>query len=361
MAEHADQCLNDMERPWSMVLGDVLSMFQYGYSILEKVYKIRRGDSELAEMRSDYDDGLIGWRDFSPVGQDTVTQWIYDENGKIVRVEQQTNAHGTKVVDYDRLVHFRPSAHKNNPEGRALLRPCYRPWFFKTKIEEIEGIGVERDLAGLPVATVPVDFMQPGAETWKQTIVTNYRDMVRKVRRDRYEGLVLPSTTKPDGLPSGFTFGLLTSGGRRPVDVNEIAKRYDTRIAMALMIEYTLLGSGPNGSRSLHSDKTETLALATGAWMQGVAESFKPATAELMRYNGWPVALTPDMAYTDIEKADVSTIIAPFLSAVQAGLVTPTSKDEQWVRDFIGAPKADEGEPLREPLADEDPFAGLLP
>jgi hypothetical protein len=33
----------------------------------------------------------------------------------------------------------------------------------KTRIENIEGIGIERDLAGLPVAWVPPDYMAPEA------------------------------------------------------------------------------------------------------------------------------------------------------------------------------------------------------
>jgi hypothetical protein len=48
-----------------------------------------------------------------------------------------------------------PGQYKGNPEGQSMLRTAYRPWFFKKRLEEFEAIGVERDLAGLPVAKVP--------------------------------------------------------------------------------------------------------------------------------------------------------------------------------------------------------------
>ena len=54
---------------------------------------------------------------------------------------------------------FRPTAYKSNPEGRSILRTAYRPWYNLTQIENIEGIGIERDLAGLPVVKVPPEVM----------------------------------------------------------------------------------------------------------------------------------------------------------------------------------------------------------
>ncbi|MCE2604181.1 hypothetical protein LH384_34385, partial [Pseudomonas aeruginosa] len=55
----------------------------------------------------------------------------------------------------DRALHFVTKSRKNNPEGRSVLRGAYRAWYFKRRIQEIEGIGLERDLAGFPVLTAP--------------------------------------------------------------------------------------------------------------------------------------------------------------------------------------------------------------
>ena len=55
----------------------------------------------------------------------------------------------------ERALHFVTKSRKNNPEGHSILRGSYRAWYFKRRIQEIEGIGLERDLAGFPVLTAP--------------------------------------------------------------------------------------------------------------------------------------------------------------------------------------------------------------
>ncbi|MGI6498023.1 MAG: hypothetical protein ACOX0U_04265 [Oscillospiraceae bacterium] len=50
---------------------------------------------------------------------------------------------------------FRTKSRKGSPEGRSILRNAYRSWYFKRRIQEIEGIGIERDLAGFPTLTAP--------------------------------------------------------------------------------------------------------------------------------------------------------------------------------------------------------------
>jgi hypothetical protein len=50
---------------------------------------------------------------------------------------------------------FRTKSRKGSPEGKSILRNAYRSWYFKRRIQEIEGIGIERDLAGFPTLTAP--------------------------------------------------------------------------------------------------------------------------------------------------------------------------------------------------------------
>jgi hypothetical protein len=94
-----------------------------------------------------------------------------------------------------------------------MLRSAYRPWFFKKRLEEFEAIGVERDLAGLPVAKVPVEYMQaaPGSDKYKT--LPGLQEDGQNVRRDEHEGLVLPQSTTRDTKQPLFAFELLSSGG----------------------------------------------------------------------------------------------------------------------------------------------------
>ena len=72
--------------------------------------------------------------------------------------------------------------------------------------------------------------------------------MVKSIRRDEYEGLV---------LPHGFEFELVSTGGARQFDTNAIINRYDTKIAMTVLADFIMLGHQKVGSFALSSDKTE--------------------------------------------------------------------------------------------------------
>ena len=149
---------------------------------------------------------------------------------------------------------FRTRSRKDNPEGRSILRNAYRSWYFKRRIQEIEGIGIERDLAGLPVIHAP-----EGIDIWDETmedytrIRAGMESMVKSIRRDEMEGVV---------LPHGFELELLSTGGTRQFDTNAIIERYDTRIAMTVLADFIFLGHQQNGSWALSSDKTELFAMA---------------------------------------------------------------------------------------------------
>ena len=50
---------------------------------------------------------------------------------------------------------------RDDPEGRSILRPCYIDYYMVRNFRAIEGIGVERDLAGMPTPTAP-----EGVDLW---------------------------------------------------------------------------------------------------------------------------------------------------------------------------------------------------
>src|SRR5262249_7537127 len=149
--------------------------------------------------RSKYSDGLIGWRKIPIRGQETLLRWVFDDRGGIqAMVQMSPPDYQTVLLPVEKSLLFRTSTAKNNPEGRSLLRTAYRPWFIKKRLEEFESIGVERDLAGLPVAKVPAEYLnaRPGSDQAK--MVEAMRKMVRAVRRDENEGVVFPAAYDPD-------------------------------------------------------------------------------------------------------------------------------------------------------------------
>jgi hypothetical protein len=67
---------------------------------------------------------------------------------------------------------------RNNPEGRSMLRTAYRSWRNKKRIEEIEGVGIERDLAGLPIARIPGKFFSKDADADEKAVLAGWQKLV---------------------------------------------------------------------------------------------------------------------------------------------------------------------------------------
>lgn len=151
-AEFVESCMNDMQDTWIDTISEILSFLTYGWSFHEIVYKRRMGNTKDTRTKSKFNDGLIGWKKLPIRAQETLYQWEYDNEDNLLGMTQMPPPDfGTFTIPMEKALLFRTKSRKNNPEGRSILRNAYRSWYFKRRIQEIEGIGIERDLAGLPV------------------------------------------------------------------------------------------------------------------------------------------------------------------------------------------------------------------
>jgi peptide/nickel transport system substrate-binding protein len=157
----------------------MLSMLIFGFSYHEIVYKYRKGDSKDPTKKSKHNDGRIGWRKMPIRAQETLFRWEIDIDGGIqAMVQTDPSTGGTYIIPIEKSLLFRTSSQKNNPEGRSILRNAYRPWYFKRRIEEIEAIGIERDLAGLPVAYLPPEYLSSTASPEQVSVLNAIKEIV---------------------------------------------------------------------------------------------------------------------------------------------------------------------------------------
>ena len=358
-AEFVSECLfEDMEETWSDTLSEILSFLVFGFSTHEITYKIRRGpEQEDKRFKSRFRDNRIGWRGFPIRSQESLSEWDIDEtDGSIIGFYQAPPPNfDTRYIPKDKMLLFRADAHKGNPEGRSILRNSYISYFYKKKITLYEGVGVSRDLAGLPCLEVPLQILSSNASSGEKAVLASMKDLVQRVGRDEYEGLVIPSETLADGTPSGYRLKLLSAGGRRPIDVNEIIKRYESRIAMSMLGEFILLGSESVGSFALADSKTALFAQALGTYLDSIAGIINnEAIPRLMRLNNFPEACYPKLAYDDIETPDLAALSSSLASLVGAGVLTPDDKLEEYVREYGNLPATDTMSSRIEPEPEAD-------
>lgn len=353
-ADFVQSCLHDMSETWGDTVGEILTMLPYGWAWLETVYKRRNGPSRDPSTNSRFTDGKIGWRKMPLRGQDTLKRWVMDDTGGIQAMVQQVKSdQGTTdeiTIPIQKSLLFRTEHAKNNPEGRSVLRAPYRSWHFKKRIEEIEGIGIERDMAGLPVLTGPEnidlwDVNDPAMVTARQEAEL----IVRSIRRDEQEGVL---------LPNGWELELLASAGKRNFDTTQVIGRYNNNIAMTLLADFIILGHNNRyGSFALSSSKTHMFAVALGGWLNVIADVFnRYAIPRLLELNGMDTEHPPILEFEDIELPDLAELGTYILNLSRAGFqLFPNIPLEKKLMQAASMP-IDDMEFGREPAPELDAF-----
>lgn len=335
-AEFVKSCMDDMQQTWIDTISEILSFLTYGWSFHEIVYKRRMGRTKDNRTSSKYDDGLIGWMKLPIRSQETLYQWEYDDQDNLIGMTQMPPPDfGLITIPMNKAMLFRTRSRKDNPEGRSILRTAYRSWYFKRRIQEIEGIGIERDLAGLPVITTP-----EGMDIWDKddedmnAIRAGLEAMVKNIRRDSTEGLV---------LPFGYTFELTSTGGSRQFDTNSIIARYDTKISQTVLADFIQLGHESVGSFALSSDKTNLFSMAICAFLDIICQTFNsqgiPALIDINGDHFAGVTDYPRLTHGDIEDVDLATMATYIKDMTSIGVIIPDESLEDYVRQLGKLPK----------------------
>ena len=348
-AEWLNTCLYDMERSWASVVRSAMTMLQYGFAPHEIVLKIRNGQD------SKYNDGLIGWKNLAFRPQDSLDPakpWDLTPNGECLGMYQR-NPTTQKVVRIPRarLLNFRPTSGKNNPEGVSVLRHVYWTYYYAKRMQETEGIGVERALNGLPVMYIPAECMGPNASTDQQAVAEGAKTIVQNIRYDQDSGVVMGQDYK-DGQPM-FKLELLSASGSSLPDTSRIIERYQKRITQALGTDFMLLGHEGVGSYALGDSKLDMFELAVEGYLDFVAEEIQQGLVPLtLEVNGWPADRCPKIKHLPLEKAALAPLGDFINKMVSIDAIRPDDKLEAHLRKAADLPPVDpDSKPRERPAA----------
>lgn len=339
IAEFFDGMIHDMSITWADTIAEIMTMLTYGFSVFEKVFKVRAGPK--GEQKSKFDDGKVAWRKLAPRGQDTIIRWIFDEAGG-VQGYQQLASHGDggniKMVEIPiaKSILFTTEYNRGNPEGMSVLRTAYRPWYFKKTLETLEAIALERTGAGFPIIYLPKN-----ATTADKN---KARDLVRRVRIDEQYGITLPGP-KGGSDQDGWLFELMGPPTSRGVGqgFHDAIQRYRRDIATTVLASFVLLGSEKVGSFALSRDQRDFFQIAVEGWLADVTETIQRfGIPDVMELNGWAGFEHPQLKHTDVGQIDMERLSSAISSLTTTGHLTPTRETEEFLRSTIGLPELPE-------------------
>lgn len=361
--------MDDMSMTWEETIAENLSMMQFGFSAHEIVYKRRMGrttrpdpDNPGRDMPgSRYDDGLIGWRRLPVRGQDTVLKWFFDYNGQTTGLTQQPYIGAMVDIPIEKLLLFRPTAFKSNPEGRSILRNSVTSYWYVKRLQEQEVITYER-FGGFPVMRLPSAVLDAAAagDSASLALVNNMKRIVTNIRVDEQMGLLLPSTVYEgsNGPSNIYQFDLefkTPTAGRSAMSPNETIGRHSINMMVSVLADWLQMGHEKTGTQGLSTNKVDMFFLAIEGYLNGLAAVYnRYALPRLWALNGWDEAdmpmIEPDLA----QRIDLDVLSNYVLRMSQTGMpLFPNEELQSYLMDVAGLPD------VQDPLAAE--VAGMTP
>lgn len=367
-----ESILEDVDGTIYGVIGRAVSSMIYGWGWFEKVWKICRGRNSGEAFSSKFDDGAIRLRKLAPRSQTSLSKWeLRESDGKVMGIWQSAAPNYREVlIPRSKSIHIRPIDWDDNPEGLAILRGCYVPDHFQRHLQKGEAIGIYRNVAGFPYATLPPAYLQKNANANQKAIRTVVETAAKKIAIDELGSWVGPAEETPDGKKTGFGMRLIASSGKNMTEADIPIQRYRGEIGAVLNVGWALLSQGAQGrgSYALSSNLTSIHAMATAALITAALDQInEDVIPEALELNGIPAKYAPQAVLTELETPDLG-VLGPYLSSlVSAGVIQPDDKLDEFARRAASAPVQDPGEPntgaLTEGMLDGsiDPETGKPP
>lgn len=332
--------MHDMDATWEAFISDVLSFLPYGFSLFEVVMKRRA-------------DGMIGLKKLAPRPQHTIDRFEVTDKGEVLGV-WQVAAQRNVYMPYSRLLHFRTVNGNGEPTGRSVLRSAYTSWRAQNEIKYIEAVAIERELNGLPIVSVPSEYLSPDATAAQTAFINQIKKIARDVKRNEQGYIILPSDryVDDDGKLSSakmVEFDLIASKGTRDIDTSKVILRYQQDMARSVMADFIMLGANDRGSFALSKSKADLFLKALEGFMGTICATLNRRLLPMLwEANGMDMANMPKIVSGRVAPIDIDEL-GQFVQRLSlAGVdLFPDDTLELHLRNVAGLPAPDPNRPPR--------------
>ena len=357
-AKIINQMMQDMEQPWSEFIRDVLSSNVFGFSVHEKVFRKRyKANGSL------YDDGIIGWKKLPIRVQESISKFIFSEDGnEIIGVQQNLSAINdiynrfskrSNLINIPRskFLLFRTGKHRGDPFGKSPLRDAYLAWRFLTALEELEATGVAKDLNGLPVLMLPAQYLAADAPPEVQAIRLYYENVMRNQQMNEQSAVILPQVIDPESKQPMFKLDLLSVDGKKNFDISKIKEYYKNLIFTSLFSDVLTLGQSSTGSFALGSIKNSLSGAYAERLISNIAEVIQnDLIRQTYEINSWPTDRMGKLDFDNLDNTDIESLSKYLQRVASVGLLEKDRAVLNAVRQGIGIDPLPEDLPPQQDL-----------
>lgn len=239
---------------------------------------------------------------------------------------------GMVRIDRKDLVYYRVGAEGDNWEGTSLLRPAYKNWYLKDKIERIDAIAQEHEAMGIPIAYPP-----PSATPAQ---LTEMEAILGRMRTAEQAYVIMPGMKAGSGASDGtgwllelLEFGGGSSGSGSGRDSQPSLQYHGNKIAAAFIAEFMKLGHGDSGARATAQVQADPFMASIEALATLVEQELHDSlTLPFVAYNYADVDHAPRLRMSLVDQTSLSQLADFVLKLTQVGALLPDQELEEFLR-----------------------------
>ncbi len=198
-----ESCIKDMQGSMQDLISQFIDMLVHGFQVSVPQFKFRHGvDQEDPKRRSKYSDGKIGWHYFKAIDPYSVDKWDTPKGegySNLKGIYQQTISGAKSYIPRDRALIFRTTAKNDSPTGESILVGAVQPWLERQRSSNLELVGMERNLAGIPILDVPAAYLSEDATPDQKKVVAYLKKAGAAFKKNGQTFMLRPSDRDDNG------------------------------------------------------------------------------------------------------------------------------------------------------------------
>lgn len=298
---------------WHQLLFEILTMFDFGFSVFEKTYE-----------RTEYEGQTrIGLESLESRKQRSILKWETLEGKPGIYQILQT---GGASVDEEKLLLFTNEREGDNYQGRSVLRYAYKPWHMKHNLETIAAVGIERMAIGVPVLMPPP---RPEAED-----VAMARDFLRKFRANSQQYME---------LPNGWNVEMLDMKANTTKDALPFINYCSVNIMKSVLAQFLELStSTTSSSRALSEDHSQFFEKAEEGKANIIASAINDNLIQQLCDLNWAEGSLkngyPKLSFSNLGDEALNEMASYITALTGGGVLTPDPDLEDHLRSIARLP-----------------------
>lgn len=303
-------------------LYQMLTSYEYGFSISEKIYKKI--------------DSLIYLERIKTIPPHSI-EFHTDNMGKLDKIIQRQPEDQNKELPIEKMIIYTNGKRFDNPYGTTECKRCYKSWFLKDTTLKLWAIYLQRFASPFPVGKIGGDFSEGKVDALLK-ILDSIQQSV---------SMVIPKEAELELLKAD------RSGGEYDLAI----ERFNQMIARALLIP-DLVGFGQTvkgGSYSLGEKHYEAFISICNFSRMQLQESINDnAIRQLVDINFGKQEVYPKFEFLPFEDEKLNKYADVFISAIDKGMPV-ANNDWNHLRNIIKYPELieDEAKPVNQPTEEK--------